>query len=105
MRDEHSACGELQPHLARLAGHLDEYLRFAGEDAMVQPARWQSVLRRPLPAKGLGLEAVTEEIGRYLLPNASQIPQPGCSSFITTGATSAGVLAQLAAAVAAPQRG
>lgn len=39
-----------------------------------------------------------------LIPNGSQIPNPGCTSFITTGATNAGVLATLAGSVASPQR-
>jgi len=102
--DEQSACGALQPHLLRLSGYLDEYLRFDGQDAMAAPAQWRAVLDRALPEQGVGMDAVLGEMGNYLLPNASPIPQPGCSSFITTGATTVGALAALAAAVAAPQR-
>ncbi len=102
--DEQSACGALQPHLTRLGGYLDEYLRFDGQDAMVDPASWRAALDRALPDEGIGIEAVLSELGRYLLPNASPIPQPGCSPFITTGATTVGALAALAANVAAPQR-
>lgn len=105
MFDEHSECGNLQTHLARLGSDLDTYLRFENEDAMVNPERWRSMLQRPLPEQGAGIDTVMNEIGRYLLPNASQIPNPGCTSFITTGATSVGALATLAGAVAAPQRG
>ncbi len=65
----------------------------------------ESALQRPMPEHGIGLDGVLREIGQHLLPNGSQIPKPGCSSFITTGATTAGALATLAAAVAAPQRG
>jgi hypothetical protein len=43
-------------------------------------------------------------MGQHLIPNGSQVPKPGCTSFITTGATSAGVLATLSGTVAAPQR-
>jgi aromatic-L-amino-acid decarboxylase len=104
MFDEHSECGNLQGHLARLGDYLDEYLRFNKKDAMIAPERWRSVLQQPLPERGVGIDAVIGEIGRYLLPNASQIPNPGCTSFITTGATTVGALATLAGAVAAPQR-
>jgi aromatic-L-amino-acid decarboxylase len=90
--------------LAKLGEHLDDYLRFNIKDAMVAPERWRSVLQQPLPNQGAGIETVVNEIGRYLLPNASQIPNPGCTSFITTGATTIGALATLAGAVAAPQR-
>ncbi len=104
MFDEQSECGNLQVQLARLGEHLDEYLRFDNEDAMVNPERWRSVLQLPLPEQGVGIDAVMTEMGRYVLPNASQIPNPGFTSFITTGATSVGALATLAGAVAAPQR-
>ena len=101
---EHSECGNLLPHVTRLGRYLDAYLRFDGADAMVSPSRWQAALQQPLPEYGIGADAVVTEIGRHLLPNASQIPNPGCTSFITTGATTIGVLATLAGAVAAPQR-
>lgn len=104
MFDEQSECGNLQNQLTRLGGYLDEYLRFDSEDAMVNPEHWQSALRQPLPQHGVGIDTVMTEIGRYLLPNASQIPNPGCTSFITTGATTIGALATLAGSVAAPQR-
>jgi aromatic-L-amino-acid/L-tryptophan decarboxylase len=104
MENERSECGNLQRHLVRLGGDLDACLRFEGVDAMVAPDRWRSALLQDLPEQGAGIDAVMDEISRYLLPNASQIPNPGCSSFITTGATTVGALATLAAAVAAPQR-
>lgn len=104
MFDEYSDCGNMQRHLGRLGGYLDEYLRFNCDDAMIAPERWRSALQQPLPERGAGIDAVLEEVGRYLLPNASQIPNPGCTSFITTGATTIGALTTLAGAVAAPQR-
>lgn len=104
MLNEHSECGDLQAHLARLGSYLDEYLRFDNEDAMIFPQRWQQALQQALPEQGVGIDAVVTEIAHHLLPNASQIPRPGCTSFITTGATTVGALATLAGSVAAPQR-
>lgn len=104
MTDDRSECGSLQAHLLRLGAYLDDYLRFENEDAMIDPARWRTVLQQPLPELGVGLDAVIAEMGGHVLPNASQVPKPGFTSFITTGATSVGVLAALASAVAAPQR-
>ena len=104
MKHDHSECGNLQGHLQRIGEALDDYLRFEHEDAMVEPARWRTALQQALPEQGVGIDAVVDEITRYLLPNASQIPNPGCTSFITTGATTIGALATLTAAVAAPQR-
>jgi glutamate/tyrosine decarboxylase-like PLP-dependent enzyme len=71
---------------------------------MHEPARWQAVLGGELPEHGIGIERVLGEMGEYLIPAGSQIPNPACTSFITTGATSIGALATLAGAVAAPQR-
>lgn len=105
MWDEQSGCGPLGQHLATLGASLDSYLRFEGEDALAAPEGWRKVLQRPLPEQGVGLAEVLREMGECLVPNGSQIPRPGCSSFITTGATTVGALATLAGAVAAPQRG
>ncbi|MCW5634646.1 MAG: aspartate aminotransferase family protein [Rubrivivax sp.] len=104
MSTERAACGPLSPHLATLGAHLDRYLRFEHPDAMHEPERWRHVLGGDLPSEGIGIDAVLEQIGHWLLPNGSQIPHPGCTSFITTGATTVGVLATLAGAVASPQR-
>lgn len=104
MTDDRAECDDLQRHLLSLGGYLDNYLRFQNQDAMIDPARWRNVLQQPLPDAGIGIDAVLTEMSLYVLPNASQIPKPGFTSFITTGATSMGVLAALAGTVAAPQR-
>ncbi len=87
-----------------LGKHLDTFLEFKHDDALVSINSWQPCLDIPLPEKGCGIDKVAHEINQLLVPNGSAIPNPGCTSFITTGATSAGALANLAAAVAAPQR-
>lgn len=104
MKDDFAECGNLSELLKPLGKDLDQYLRFEHSDAMQNVESWRQTLDQPLPLKGIGIEQLVKEIGSELIPNASQIPNPGCSSFITTGATSAGVLATLAAAVASPQR-
>jgi len=104
MADDLAQCGSLSPYLRVLGEQLDRYLRFQYPDAMTKADSWRSALALPLPQQGAGLDKVLDDINSILLPNASRIPHPGCTSFITTGATSAGVLAQLAGAVAAPQR-
>jgi len=104
MFDEQAECGNLQTHLNRLGARLDERLRFDADDAAAAPERWRRELQQSLPTRGVGIDAVIDEIAQHLLPNASAIPKPGCTSFITTGATTAGVLATLAGNVAAPQR-
>jgi len=104
MTDDRAQCGSLSPYLEKLGEHLDRYLCFEYPDAMQNAASWHSALDIPLPSAGAGIDQVLEEICSVLLPNASRIPDPGCTSFITTGATTVGVLANLAGAVASPQR-
>jgi glutamate/tyrosine decarboxylase-like PLP-dependent enzyme len=104
MSDDRAECGDLSTHLAVLGAHLDRYLRFEHPDAMQAEADWRRVLDRALPSDGIGIDALLAEIGRQVIPNGSQIPNPGSTAFITTGATTVGALATLAGAVAAPNR-
>ena len=104
MHDEHAESGKLSAYLAQVGGYLDTYLEFDHSDAMASAKLWRSALEQDLPAKGVGLDQVLSELGELVIPHGSQIPRPGCTSFITTGAASAGVLASLAGSVAAPQR-
>lgn len=102
--EELAACSELGDLLSDLAAGLDRYLLFEDEDAMASAGSWQAALQRGLPETGVGIQRLIEEIRVNLLPNASPIPRPGFSSYITTGASSAGVLAALSGMVASPQR-
>jgi len=104
MYQERAECGNLPKLLEQLGSDLNQYLRFEHPDAMCDEATWKAALGGPLPEQGIGCEQLITDMGLYLIPNGSQVPKPGCTSFITTGATSAGVLATLTGAVAAPQR-
>ncbi len=104
MKEDRAECGNLGAHLTTMGAHLDRYLRFEHPDALADSAEWMSALDRELPTAGIGIDAVLAEMGRYLIPNGSQIPNPGSTAFITTGATAVGALATLAGSIAAPQR-
>ncbi|MEZ0149055.1 MAG: aspartate aminotransferase family protein [Candidatus Reddybacter sp.] len=104
MNNEQAECGPITLRLHELGKSLDQYLRFDHPDAMSRYTQWHDALQQSLPEKGVGLAQVIAELGSQIIPNGSQIPKPGCTAFITTGATSAGVLASLAGSVAAPQR-
>jgi aromatic-L-amino-acid decarboxylase len=104
MRADAAETARLQALLARLGAGLDEFVRFEHPDALRPGARWREALDRPLPAEGIGADAVLAELLQQVIPNGSAVPRPGFSSFITTGATTVGALAATAAAVAAPQR-
>lgn len=104
MKKELAETDTLLPRLQQLGQYLDQYLRFEHGDAMQHVSQWQDIVNADLPIAGVGIDQVIEELGQSIIPNGSQIPRPGCTSFITTGATSIGALATLASAVAAPQR-
>jgi glutamate/tyrosine decarboxylase-like PLP-dependent enzyme len=97
-------CSALSDLLAQLGDGLDRYLRFEDHDAMLKADAWRTALDCGVPDSGIGIEQLIVEIRQHLLPNASPIPRPGFTSFITTGASSAGILAALSGMVAAPQR-
>ncbi|RDV28201.1 aminotransferase class V-fold PLP-dependent enzyme [Alteromonas aestuariivivens] len=101
---ELAECDGLTEWLPQLADSLSEFLRFAHPDAIKNQVQWQNQLDIPLPSEGVGIGEVVGELCRWVIPNGSQIPNPASSAFITTGATTAGVLAGLACSVASPQR-
>lgn len=104
MNQERAEFDNLTPRLTQLGAYLDQYLLFQHDDAMRRVDTWRAALDIGLPEQGVGLDRVLREMGEVVIPNGSQIPNPGSSAFITTGATSVGVLANLSALVAAPQR-
>ncbi|MDH5354177.1 MAG: aminotransferase class V-fold PLP-dependent enzyme [Gammaproteobacteria bacterium] len=104
MYEELAECSNLALFLKPLGEDLDQYLRFDHSDATQNLGNWSDALNQTLPDQGIGIEKVLEEMGRELIPNGSQIPNPGCSAFITTGATTIGALATLAGSIASPQR-
>ena len=104
MNSEFADLSKLTPKLQRLGEDLDRYLRFEHDDALRHEQDWKPLLEQALPQQGVGMDQLLTEIGKILVPNGSAIPRPGCTSFITTGASNTGILATLAAMVASPQR-
>jgi len=102
--NERANCSDISDYLKQLGDYLDEYQKFRHDDAVKQMPQWQAELNKPLPTEGIGIENVMKEMGDVLIPNASQIPNPACTSYITTGATNIGALTTLASAVVSPQR-
>lgn len=97
-------CGSLSGHLETIGSALDDYLAFQQPDAVSTIDQWKRRLSRSLPGQGIGINQLIAEMSSELIPNGAQIPYGGCTAYITTGATTAGVLATLAGNVAAPQR-
>ena len=94
----------IQELIAQIGGGLDQFLKFEHPDAWHPEANWRQYLDVPLPQHGVGIHQVVEDLLHQVIPNGSAVPKPGFTSFITTGATTASVLASTAASIAAPQR-
>ncbi|MGI9289550.1 MAG: pyridoxal phosphate-dependent decarboxylase family protein [Pseudomonadales bacterium] len=101
---EQAECGRLSDGLQTMAAQLKQYLAFDNADALQNRSQWQKALNASVPDQGVGFEQLLDEMARYVIPNGSQIPNPGCTSFITTGASTVGTLAGLVCTVASPQR-
>lgn len=104
MKTETAETGHLQSLLSKVGNSLDQFVKFEHPDAFQTKQQWLNKLDISLPQIGVGLEAVTEELCTSVIPNGSPVGNPGFSSFITTGATTASTLATAAASIASPQR-
>jgi len=104
MFEERAECDKLATLLTQLNEHLDVFQQFDHSDAVVNSELWQLALDKPVPEIGIGAENVIAEMGEHVIPNGSQIPKPGCTSYITTAATDIGSVATLAGITASPQR-
>ncbi len=104
MYRESAECDRLEQTLPKLADYLQRFLQFQHEDAQSANQYWRAALNRRLPEDGVGIDQLLAEMGQHVIPYGSAIPKPSFCSYITTGATTAGVLATLAGTVAAPQR-
>jgi len=90
--------------LAEIGASLDEFVKFEHLDAQHPDKNWRQKLDIVLPQQGVGIDAVVQELIRDVIPNGSPVPNPGFTSFITTGATTVSTLASTAASIASPQR-
>jgi len=104
MKKELAEVGHLQSLLSMVGKSLDQFVKFDHPDACQSKAQWISKLDIPLPQTGIGIDLVTEELMSQVIPNGSPVTNPGFSSFITTGGTTASTLASAASSIASPQR-
>jgi aromatic-L-amino-acid decarboxylase len=96
--------GNLQALLSRVGVALDEFVKFEHPDALANAGSWRQRLDTALPLDGVGIDQVTDELVKVVIPNGSPVARPGFSSYITTGGTTVAALAATAAYVASPQR-
>ncbi len=104
MQTDHAETANIEKLISRIGAGLDQFLKFEHEDCWHSQSQWRACLDVPLPHQGVGIDQVINDLVTLVIPNGSAVPKPGFTSFITTGATSASVLASTAASIAAPQR-
>ncbi|MCJ8324464.1 MAG: aminotransferase class V-fold PLP-dependent enzyme [Rhizobiales bacterium] len=103
MKDQ-AETGNYAETLQLIGSNLDNYLKFDHDDAQTNAHIWQQQLDTPLPQQGDGFDATVNQLITQVIANASAIPNPGSSGYITTGAVTIATLAATAANVASPQR-
>lgn len=101
---DHAETARIEELVSGIGAGLDRFLTFAHADALHPGAGWRAQLDLPLPRQGVGIDQVAKDLVEIVIPNGSAVPRPGFTAFITTGATTAAVLASTAASVASPQR-
>ncbi|WP_028468739.1 pyridoxal phosphate-dependent decarboxylase family protein [Neptunomonas japonica] len=100
MNKDSAETGNLKTLLSSIGASLDQFQKFEHPDAFQSKQKWLKKLDIPLPQKGVGIKQVTRELAIDVIANGSPVGNP----FITTGATTAAVLATTASSIASPQR-
>src|SRR5579862_9638223 len=96
--------GRLTDAVGRLLPSLEAFQRFEGPDpAARNRAAWQH-LDRALPAQGLGLDAVLDELAEVVIPHGDRTGMPGFTGWVVNAPTTSGTAAALAGIVAGSQR-
>ena len=93
--------GRLDDAIGRLLPALERFLTSTDRDlAVVDRAKWTAELERTLPADGIGLDGVVDELARWVVPYGQQSTHPGFSAYIIGRATTSTLASGLAAQVA-----
>jgi len=101
---DRASTDDLSGAIAALLPSLERFLRFEGRDPARARSQWLRALDTPLPDAGVGRDAVLAEIADLVVANGLRTGHPGFSGWVTTMPTDVGAAADLAQAVAVPQR-
>ena len=106
MKDREIAeTGRLAEAMRQVLPPLETFLRYEGLDpAGRDRERWHAALDLPLPAQGIGLDAVLRTLSETVIPNGLRNGAPGFSGWITTTPTTGPAVTAFAASIAGSQR-
>lgn len=100
-----SELGRLSEAITRLMPALDQFNQFDEQDLVARPTEaWMAMLDQPLPERGAGLDEVLGDLSEVVIPHGLRLGAPGFVGWVTTGPTTTGTVARLAATVAGGQR-
>lgn len=102
--DDRARTGGIAEALARVGPALDHVLAGMAGSRAAQRSAWRGRLDAPLPAAGLGADAVLDELVELVAGAALPLGAPGFCGWVAGAATTVPSVAQLVATVAAPQR-
>jgi len=77
MQKDCAETGNLQKLLSQIGTGLDQYLKFEHLDALNPGYQWRKYLDIALPQQGVGIDQVTEELVKQVIPNGSAVSKPG----------------------------
>jgi aromatic-L-amino-acid decarboxylase len=101
---DRATTGDLSGAVRAILPALERFLAFDGADPARARSAWRTALDQGLPAEGIGRDAVLAELGELVVANGLRTGHPGFCGWVTTMPTDVGAAADLAQAVAVPQR-
>jgi aromatic-L-amino-acid decarboxylase len=101
---DRAATDDLAGAVGALLPALGRFLAFDGADPARSRSRWRAALDQTLPVEGIGRDAVLARLGDLVVANGLRSGHPGFCGWVTTMPTDVGAAADLAQAVAVPQR-
>lgn len=100
----HPASADYARHLSLIGAALDARITHPTGDPLPRRSTWGPALDVALPRRGLGPDAVLDEVVAHLIPNGMRAVDPEWSGWILSAAESSVLAATAAAAVTGPQR-
>jgi aromatic-L-amino-acid decarboxylase len=101
---DRAATDDLAGAVGAVLPALGRFLAFDGADPARARSGWRAALDQTLPVEGIGRDAALAQLCDLVVANGLRTGHPGFCGWVTTMPTDVGAAADLAQAVAVPQR-